>query len=397
MTAYPLESLRSLSSVITKGTTPKTLGKAYAKDGIPFLRGEDIRGFAVNWENVALHIDEETSSILSRSVIKHGDLLITIAGTIGRCGFVGADAPLMNCNQAVAIIRLNYKKVDLEYACFACQSSDVVQSLAQQRTTATISNLSLQQIGDIQIPLPPLDEQRRIVDILNHAASIRRLRDEARAKAREVIPALFVEMFGDPATNPKGWEVNKLSEMVSFISGATPSKQEPRFWGMGTPWVSAKDMKADPIVSAEDLVTAAAFDESNLKLIPANSILIVVRGMILAHTVPIRVNAIPVAINQDLKALRPRNAVHHQFLRWCLQCLHPHLLSKVSNAAHGTTKLDMDVMFNLEIPVPPITIQHEFAERVAEVEAISTLNDKAVVAAEQLAQSLMSQVFGSSS
>jgi len=93
------------------------------------------------------------------------------------------------------------------------------------------------------------------VDILNRAASIRRLRDEARAKAREIIPALFVDMFGDPATNPKGWPSFRLDQVVTFVSGATPSKQDPRYWETGTPWVSAKDMKADPIISAEDEVS----------------------------------------------------------------------------------------------------------------------------------------------
>jgi type I restriction enzyme S subunit len=182
---------------------------------------------------------------------------------------------------------------------------------------------------------------------------------------------------------------------VALISsGATPSKQEPRFWGSGTPWVSAKDMKSDPIVSSEDMVSDAALAETNLKLVPSNSILLVVRGMILAHTVPIRVNSVPVTINQDLKALRPKEIIHHQFLRWCLQCLHPYLLAKVSNAAHGTTKLDMEVVTNLKIPLPPLSLQQEFAERVAEVEGISALNDKASEAADQLAQSLMSQVFG---
>ena len=153
-------------------------------------------------------------------------------------------------------------------------------------------------------------------------------------------------------------------------------------------------MKADPVTHTEDEVTDAAFGETNLKLIPANSVLVVVRGMILAHTVPIRVNAVPVAVNQDLKVLRPAQQMNHQFLRWCLQCLHTYLLSKVSTAAHGTRKLEMHVLASLPIPIPPLPLQLEFVERVAEVGGISALNDRAATAAEQMARSLLAQVFG---
>ena len=93
-------------------------------------------------------------------------------------------------------------------------------------------------------PLPPLDEQRRIVDILNHAASIRRLREQAQAKAREIIPALFLDMFGDPATNPKGWKRRTLGELGELDRGKSKHRPRnaPELFGGEYPFIQTGDV-----------------------------------------------------------------------------------------------------------------------------------------------------------
>lgn len=78
----------------------------------------------------------------------------------------------------------------------------------------TFKEISKSNLKTIRVPLPPLDEQRRIVDLLNRASAIRRLAEAAQAKARDLIPALFAEMFGDPATNPKGWPVSSIGALL---------------------------------------------------------------------------------------------------------------------------------------------------------------------------------------
>src|SRR5882762_6410748 len=95
-----------MASLITKGTTPKTLGLAHAASGIPFLRAENIRDLTVVPIDEPLYIDKRVDEALRRSRIRPNDVLISIAGTIGRVGVVPGSAPPMNCNQAVAIVRL---------------------------------------------------------------------------------------------------------------------------------------------------------------------------------------------------------------------------------------------------------------------------------------------------
>ena len=100
-------------------------------------------------------------------------------------------------------------------------------------------------------------------------------------------------------------------------------------------------MKQTVISDAQDRISEAVFEETSLKRIPVHTILIVVRGMILAHTVPLAITEREVAINQDIKGIIFIREVDPMFGLWCLRVQHKHLLSKVDTAAHGTKRLDM--------------------------------------------------------
>lgn len=393
MKNHPHVRLADVSTLITKGTTPKTLGSAYSSQGIPFLRSEDVMGSSVNWRATKHFIDQTTHQLLRRSMLKAGDVLVTIAGTIGRVGYVPSNAPEMNCNQAVALIRLKQDVINHRYAMYALQSPLIAERLFQQRTTATIPNISLAQLSDAEVPLPPLNEQQRIVDILDRAASIQRLRQAADEKLKQIIPALFVDMFGDPVTNPKGWATDILAKLVKATSGGTPSKSRSDFWEGDMPWVSPKDMKKLEIDDAQDHISEKVFSETALKRIPASSVLIVVRGMILVHTVPVAIAKVDCAINQDMKALEPNAKLLPEFLFWTLRLLHETLLQSVSTAAHGTKKIDMAVIENLVIPVPPLELQRAFKEKAEKLLQMQNRSRELTDTALATAASLSSAAF----
>ena len=109
-----IEKVKDISQLITKGTTPTTLGKNYLKEGIRFLRVQNLFNGKVNYFPDDLFIDDETDKLLSRSRIKPGDVLVSIAGTIGTSAIVEDSCGLLNCNQAVAIIRLE-DQIDRRY------------------------------------------------------------------------------------------------------------------------------------------------------------------------------------------------------------------------------------------------------------------------------------------
>jgi type I restriction enzyme S subunit len=153
---------------------------------------------------------------------------------------------------------------------------------------------------------------------------------------------------------PAHWRVTKMWDVAVATSGGTPAKEDLRYWDGGIPWVSPKDMKRRFIDSSEDTVSAAAVSESGLKLVANPAVLVVVRGMILAHSFPVGVTKVPVTINQDMKALRLRNDVDPEFFGYWLEGVGPDLLAVlVDEAAHGTKAIRMDRWRVTPVEIPP--------------------------------------------
>ena len=157
--------LESLSTVITKGTTPRGGNVAYLDKGIGFLRAENVAGLDRIDKSDLKYINEETHiGYLSRSILQANDVLITIAGTLGRTALVRRKDLPLNANQAVSMIRLvDVNKSDSKYIIYALNSAYIQKALTNQKKVTAIPNLTLETIQKCCIPLPPLAEQKRIV------------------------------------------------------------------------------------------------------------------------------------------------------------------------------------------------------------------------------------------
>ena len=158
--------LSTISEIITKGTTPRGGKVAYSQSGIGFLRAENIAGYdKLDLSNLN-YIDEKShNNYLKRSILKENDILITIAGTLGRTAIVTQQALPLNTNQAVAIVRLvNNRLINVKYLVYALNSPIIKSDLLAKSVDMAIPNLSLENIADCNISLPPLSEQKQIVD-----------------------------------------------------------------------------------------------------------------------------------------------------------------------------------------------------------------------------------------
>lgn len=170
--------LVDLCSVITKGTTPTTLGKAFTSTGINFLKVESISELHSFDKSKFAHIDLETHKLLKRSIIKNKDILFTIAGTLGRFALVNNSILPANTNQAIAIIRANPKKISPEYL-FSCLIGNWHNDYYSKRIQQSVqANLSLTTIKSL--PIPVLQEKdmedylaivNPIINMLDHISS----------------------------------------------------------------------------------------------------------------------------------------------------------------------------------------------------------------------------------
>lgn len=159
---YPLRSIRDLSDVVTKGTTPTTLGFEFVKSGVSFVKVENITTTGQIIKEELMHVTQECHEKLGRSQLCEGDILFSIAGAIGRTAIVPADVLPANTNQALAIIRLK-KDVDVlkSYLLAALSSPYVENQYNDQKKGIAQINLSLKNISDLLIPIPPLETQER--------------------------------------------------------------------------------------------------------------------------------------------------------------------------------------------------------------------------------------------
>ena len=345
---------------VSGGSTPKRDKDAYWNGDIPWLTPSDLPAPGTSIVDVldtANYITREGLTSCSAQLLPPGTVLFSSRATIGKIAI--AKIPLAT-NQGFANFTPN-PGVEPRYLAYALRF--FTPQIAALAGSTTFKEVNRSTIRKFQIPLPPPSEQRRIVEILDQADVIQRLCVEADEITRRILPALFAEIFGDLSTNLMGWPVNGLGNLVRFVGGGTPSKKVTAYWGGNIPWVSPKDMKPDQIEKSALAITEKALRDTVVQIVPENNVLVVVRGMILAHTVPIRMNIVPVTINQDIKALLPRPEISPFYLRWALQSRHRHLLRLVSTAAHGTQKIDIDRFSSLSLPVPPPSIQEKFAQR----------------------------------
>jgi type I restriction enzyme, S subunit len=162
---------------------------------------------------------------------------------------------------------------------------------------------------------------------------------------------------------PTIWPTVRLGHLAEFITGRTPDKSKAEYWHNGTiPWVSPKDIKSEVVSGSADRVTELAVEEGAARLAPADSVLVVVHGMI--DPLPVAIAANEVAISQDIKGLACRPRIRPDFLRTVLVSQPQWLISHGASQTHGMWTLPVRALRRLEIPCPPIEVQDEVMARV---------------------------------
>lgn len=337
---------------------------------------------------------------VQRKKLLHGDIIIEKSGgspsqPVGRVVFFDTDDPTdYVCNNFTAVLRFSedlYPRFVFHLLFFTYQAG---KSEKYQNKTTGIRNLKLvDYLESIDVPDIPLSEQKRIAAILDSADAIRTKRKAAIEKLDQLAQSVFYEMFGDPVMNEKGWKSLPLTEACDLYSGGTPTTTDENLWGNDFPWFSPKDMKGTYLIDSIDHISKKCVSSGKLKLLPERTIAIVVRGMILAHTFPVCCITHRATINQDMKALLPREPIQSDFLLYCLMAQAKHALSLVSVAAHGTTRLDTNALANIPILIPPIESQEDFSQRIGIVQKIKEHSTSASEKEDSLFSSLQHRAF----
>lgn len=240
----------------------------------------------------------------------------------------------------------------------------------------------------LRVPLPSLPEQRSMVCILDRADRLRRMRRYALELSDTFLPAAFQELFAERFR--KG-PFQRFGDCVEITGGGTPSRDRPEFFRGRIPWLTSKDMIGDYIWDTEEHITEEAIDNSATKLVPANSILVVVKSKVLMHRLPVAVSKVPMCHGQDIKSIRCANGLHHEFARFVLKNHERRLL----NIARGANTEGLTLPMLEELPLPEVDWgeQQRFATLVARHERLRAGHQEALRQAEHLFDSLLHRAF----
>jgi type I restriction enzyme S subunit len=191
---------------------------------------------------------------------------------------------------------------------------------------------------------------------------------------------------------PEGWSIRSLPEVCSMRSGGTPPKTAPSLWSGTMPWVSGKDLKAPRLYDSIDHITPEAAEDFS-KVAPAGSVLVLVRGMGLANGFALSLIERPMAFNQDLKALTPKDGLSGAFLMHALTYGGSRMLRNVADAAHGTKRLSQDDLDNFRIPIPPLAEQRAIAEVLDQVLQAIDIERRSLSCSEDIKRTSLKELF----
>jgi type I restriction enzyme S subunit len=225
--------------------------------------------------------------------------------------------------------------------------------------------------------------------------------------ARHRLPALGISglrnavMLGlsDDEAKAAGWTYESLGELGVWAGGATPSMGNPVYWTGGTiPWVTSKDMKRLVIADTIDHVTRSGVDGSSCRLIPAPSLLFVMRSGILQHTLPVALTSDTVTVNQDLKALTPRPGLDAEYLLFCILARREQIRRRCMKDGTTVQSIEFEALKNYKIPLPPtVDEQVQAASRAKLALEVSSILRDAVTdlarSAVALRQSILKAAF----
>jgi type I restriction enzyme, S subunit len=263
---------------------------------------------------------------------------------------------------------------------------------------ARMPRADMNEVLGFEFPLPPLDEQQRIVGILDEAfdgiatakANAEKNLQNARALFESHLQSVFTQ-------RGKGWVERRLDQVCTFSSGGTPSKSKRSYWSGEIPWVSGRDMKSTQLSDSLLHISRSAVDESSTRMAPAGTLLILVRGMGLAHGAQIAELMVPCAFNQDIRAIHPESDLIPRYLLFALRDRINSSDNVLSSAAHGTLKIDSDELKRVMIPVPSRNHQQKVVATIdslsEETQRLDSIYQQKLTALDALKKSLLQQAF----
>ena len=368
---WDIKKLGELTETITKGTTPTTYGFQYTSNGIHFLKVESIGKFGEFITENFAYINEDTHKALNRSILKENDILISIAGALGRIAIVNENILPANINQAIAIIRIKDKNVDLKYLKYFLQSDFIQNNIKLITTQSAQPNLNLNQLGNFTIIIPKIVEQCKIAAILSTIDELIESTERIIVQTEQIKKRILQELLTKGVNNtefkdtefgkvPKDWSVSTLGYSCSLIQDGT--HLPPKRVNDGPLLLSVQNMIGGNLkITSSDTRVSWDFYKSMHKKweIHEGDVLLAVVGATIGKTAVVQ-KMEPFTIQRSICVLRgQRNILENDYLHLYLTSnTFQNLLIRSSNQT-AQPGIYLAELSKLKIPLPNIEEQHK--------------------------------------
>lgn len=375
---------------ITGGGTPDRSNVAFWGGDIPWATVKDFKSLEIS--STTEHITKEGLNSSAANLITAGAIIVPTRMALGKAAINTVSVAI---NQDLKALRVRDPKiVDRDYLFrFILSKAAYLESRGQG---ATVKGITLDVLRDLDVPLPPIRDQQRIATTLDKADSIRRKRKDAILLANDFLKAVFIEMFGDPVTNPMGWTSKDLGEVCSKIgSGATPKGGDSAYKDEGIALIRSMNVR-DGSFLWKDL--ARIDDEQAARLsnvvVQADDVLINITGASVARVCRAPREVIPARVNQHVSILRPNHQVRPEFLEQLLLTSYvKSQLLQIGEAGATRQAITKGELETFRIIVPPKQLQDRFAMMQLKVSDLVQKASSCAQTVEHLRASLQSNFF----
>ena len=385
---YPLVPLGDVCRFVGGGTPSRKTPEYFTGD-IPWATVKDFKHFRI--ADTEEHISEIAVADSATNIVEAGTVLLVSRVGLGKVAIAESKLAI---NQDIKGLTPAPHILSEYLFWFLLSRSDKIKSMG---AGATVKGITLPDIKAIQMPIPSLPEQRRIVDILSRAEGVVRLRREAQRKAAELIPGIFLDMFGDPATNPKGWPEHRLGDIAEVVSGVTKGRKFGERETVEVPYLRVANVQAGHIdLSVVKTIEVLPKEVEQLALQCGDVVLTeggdfdkLGRGALWEHDIANCIHQ-----NHVFRVRLVRSAALPEFFVTYLQARKAR--EYFLRSAKRTTNLasiNMTQLRALPVVLPSLGAQHEFVEHFNTTRSIQSQQTAATAKAEATFAALLAQAF----
>lgn len=379
-------SIADACELVTDGThyTPKDLGR-----GIPFLTVRDVSDAILDFTNCSFISESDyLAAKAGNSAPKNGDVLFSKDGTVGKVHVVRTNQPFAVLS-SLAILRPKRDHVDPGYLGHVLRSPSVLDDALKKKTGSAIRRIVLGDLKRVRLPLPPLSEQRRIAAILDQAETLRTQRRAALAQLDSLTQSLFLDMFGDPVTNPKSWQRPMFGEVGRLDRGISKHRPRnaPELLGGPYPLVQTGEVANCDGYIREYNNTYSEIGLRQSKMWPKGTLCITIAANI-AKTGILTFDA---CFPDSVVGFRAVDPATVEYVRVWLSFLQKALEDSAPESAQKN--INLAILRALPLPLPPLPLQQTFATRIQAIESLKAKHRAALAELDALFASLQHRAF----